>query len=178
MKLLDYSNVLHLSDRDFAFCGKTGCEQAVSDLFEIIVTRHNACKDAEEQGREIEDFERVAVIIHGFESLRGNLEGEHAEKLDLLLERGKAALNVSFLIVEREKNLSGLAYEKWFKDHISLADLIWVGPGISDQYLFTVGKTTSSMREEIPEGFGYLITKGKAAKVKLAGASVGENENE
>lgn len=106
------------------------------------------------------------------------ISDESRERLNLILEKGDVKYNVTVIFSEQAKNITTISYDKWYKQHISSADGIWVGNGITEQYQLKPNKITAEMREEIPFGFGFAIQKGKAVKVKLLCSEKGDAEND
>ena len=143
------------------------CEQAVSELFQELLYRHNTVQEAMEAGQHCEIFPLKLVVIRSLSSLQEILSAEGREKLSLILEKGRAEYSLHLILSDRQKNLSAMAYEKWFKESVSPSDGLWIGPGITEQYLLKPQKITPEMREDISSQFGWSIQKGKAVLIKL-----------
>lgn len=143
------------------------CETEIDKLFDLIVYRHNTYKEANEQAIACEAFEEIVVIINSLSQLKAALSEESSEKLSLILERGSRDYKVTIIIGEQSKAISSVSYEKWYKNHVSPSDGIWIGNGITEQYHMKPNKTSSEMHEEMTAEFGYSLIKGKALKVKL-----------
>ncbi|WP_068673722.1 type VII secretion protein EssC [Oceanobacillus sp. Castelsardo] len=152
----------------------TEFEQAVTAMFDLVVYRNNTYKDALEHGVEPEEFEHKVIIINSIVALKNALSNEGAEKLGLILEKGEAKYNITFILSEQSKNLSSITFDKWYKRHINPGDGIWVGSGISEQYHLKPTKLTAEMRDDIPSAFGFSLIKGKGVMVKLLNS---EKEN-
>lgn len=142
-------------------------ETYVSELFETVVYRNNTYKEAIEQGREPETFARKVIMINSIAALKNSLSPKGAEKLGLLLEKGEAKYQLTFIVAEQSKNLSAVSFDKWYKRHINAGDGIWVGSGITEQFNLKPAKTTAEMREDMGSDFGFALHKGKGVKVKL-----------
>lgn len=152
------------------------CEAEVSKLFDIVLYRNNTYKDAVAEGSECESFSDMLVFIDSIESLKNLLSSEANEKLSLILEKGSVDYRINLIIGEKAKALSAVSYEKWYKNHISGTDGIWIGSGITEQYQLKPTKTTGGMREEITPEYGYSLRKGKAVRIKLLNEET-EDEN-
>lgn len=148
-------------------------ENTVHALFELVLYRNNTYKEAIEKGVEAEPFDQV-IVINSVVALKNALSKEGVEKLGLILEKGDAKYNMTILFAEQSKNLSGITFDKWYKQHMNSGDGIWVGGGITDQFNLKAAKTTSEMREDMTAEFGFSLQKGKSIKVKLLN-SVKEN---
>jgi DNA segregation ATPase FtsK/SpoIIIE, S-DNA-T family len=141
-------------------------EDTIVYLFNTLVHRNNTTKDAIEAGEQPPVFGNITCVIDSFTDLMMYLSPDGQDKLKVFLEKGNG-LNVNLIISDSADKLSSVSFEAWFKQHVSLSDFIWAGNGITDQYIMKIGKVTNDMYQEIPPGFGYVVTKGKATLVKL-----------
>ena len=143
------------------------CVLAVVQLFEMVRERNNSYKDAMELGTDTPVFEHETVIINSYSALCDVLDSKGKEMLQLILEKGQVAYNLTVILAERARDASSVQYEKWYKSQMSSSDGIWVGSGITDQFLLKTTKITSEMREECTPEFGFVIQKGKSLKLKF-----------
>ena len=67
-----------------------------------------------------------------------------------------------------------LNYENWYKKQITGTEGLWIGDGLTDQYVLKISKLTRELYEEIGTDFGYLCTHGKPQLIKVLGAGEGE----
>lgn len=153
-------------------------EQEIVQLFNTLVLRNNSYKDAIERGEELPVFERLTCVIHSLSGLLSKLSEDSANKLRLVFEKGDNAYQVNFIISDSSTGISNVAYESWFKSKVSTSDGIWIGNGITDQYLMQAAKTTSEMYQEIGDDFGYIMTKGKVVLIKLLTSTAHQLEAE
>lgn len=149
---------------------KSELEETIVSLFHTLVYRNNTKKDALEEGTESPEFEQIMCVIHSFSDLSTLLSEDSLDKLKVFLEKG-ASLNVNIILSDNAEKLNGMAFEPWFQKQVSLSDAIWVGNGITEQYVLKVSKLTNDLYLEIPEDFGYILTKGKVKLVKLLTSS-------
>ena len=70
-------------------------------------------------------------------------------------------------IIENVNNLSSISYEEWFTKQVSLSNSIWIGNGVSEQYILKINKISRDMYSEIGDDFGYVIKDGKAKLIKV-----------
>ncbi|MCM3567291.1 type VII secretion protein EssC [Neobacillus mesonae] len=155
--------------------GSKPLEDKIVELFNMLVYRNNTSKDAIEAGLEAPVFGEVMVIIHAFNELNEQLSEDGRDKLKVFLEKGNG-LNVSFVIGDAADKFNSITYESWFQQHVSLHDAIWVGNGIADQYVLKLAKFSNGLYEELADGFGYIIRKGKVSQVKLLTSAAREEE--
>ncbi|MFK9090277.1 type VII secretion protein EssC [Bacillus salipaludis] len=156
--------------------GTQPIEETIVYLFNMLVYRNNTTKDAVAEGKMPPVFEPIFCVIDSFIDMNNALSADGKDKLAVFLDKG-SSLAVHLIIGDQADRINSISYESWFKNHVSQSDGIWVGSGITDQYVLKTNKTTSDMYQEIPSGFGYCLKKGKPVLVKLlSSAAVSEVE--
>ncbi|ADU31801.1 type VII secretion protein EssC [Evansella cellulosilytica] len=150
-------------------------EEMIISLFETLVYRNNTKKDALEQGKESPHFEQMTCVIDTFTDLSTVLSEDANDKLKVFLDKGDS-LNVNIIISDSADKLNSIAFESWFQKQVSLGDAIWIGNGIAEQFLLKISKVSNDMYKEIPQDFGYVVTKGKVKLVKLLTSSNRQKE--
>ncbi|MBQ6497699.1 MAG: type VII secretion protein EssC [Bacilli bacterium] len=107
------------------------------------------------------------VMIIGMGSLLGKMDP--TEKMDFtnLITSAKADGNIRLIVVDVIDTIKNLNFEPWYKGSTDLAEGIWLGNGISNQFTLKVTTNARVLRAEVEPGFGYVIKKGKAALTKL-----------
>lgn len=161
----DYSKEYHYYGRQSDY------ENVVFDLFNVLVLRNNTYKDALAAGEAAPDFDKCIYLITSLSALQLRLSEDSQDKLKILLEKGASVYNVHFFLCDSASYFSTVSFEPWFKTHVSLKDGIWIGNGISNQYLYKLGKITNEMYQEIGDEFGYIVNNGKTTLVKLLTSS-------
>lgn len=154
------------------------CEAQIAKLFDMVLYRNNTYKESLENGKEVEKFENLFVIINSLSMLKAALSDQGNEKLSLILEKGSLEYNINFVVAEQAKSISSVSFEKWYKANVSPSDGIWIGNGITEQYQMKANKTTSEMHEDISPAFGYSLIKGKCVKLKLLSSKAEEESDE
>ncbi|MGN1326796.1 MAG: FtsK/SpoIIIE domain-containing protein, partial [Clostridia bacterium] len=86
-----------------------------------------------------------------------------------LLKKAEELKNYNFIIVENFTRLKSHEYNEWYKNYISGDSGIWVGNGISDQYLISVNITDRNGMNKCGKSFGHVIKREEATTVKLLG---------
>ncbi|MCM3585273.1 type VII secretion protein EssC [Mesobacillus maritimus] len=150
-------------------------EAKVVELFNTLVYRNNTTKEAEEAGEKPPEFEQVTYLIPSFTALNSELSADGQDKVKVFLEHGDK-LNVTIVLADAVDKWNSFTFEPWFQKQASLSDAIWIGNGITDQYTLKITKITNDMYGELPDGFGYIIQKGKVKKVKLLTTVMQEEE--
>ncbi|KKK39017.1 hypothetical protein WQ57_05710 [Mesobacillus campisalis] len=149
-------------------------ESQVVQLFHELVYRNNTNKDRMAEGLEPLLFDKITILIHAYSELLLSLSPDAQDKLKVFLEKG-SGLNVHVLLSDSSDRISGYSFESWFKQHVSLSDFIWIGSGIADQFILKA-KISTDMYGEVPEGFGYVVVKGKPVLVKMLATSLEVDE--
>lgn len=164
-------------NRGYEYVGERNkLESKIVELFMTLVQRNNTTKDALEAGKAAPDFHHIVILIHSYSELMASLSADGKDKLKIFLSKLEG-LNVTVVLSDSIGKMSTYNFDEWFKNEVSLGDAIWIGNGITDQFVLKP-KITNAMYKEIPEGFGYSIAKGKATLVKLLEASAPQVEEE
>jgi S-DNA-T family DNA segregation ATPase FtsK/SpoIIIE len=142
-------------------------EKDIVNLFKTVAYRNNTYKDIQEKGGELPVFEKVVCIISSMSALIKTLSPDGKEKLCLLLEKGDAKYNVNVIIADSIGRIATYSFESWFKLKVSLNDGIWLGNGLSNQFQIKISNMTKDISLNVEDGFGFIISKGKAKLVKL-----------
>ena len=143
------------------------CEQQVSKLHQLLLCRSQAYTDSNVHDKQPSDSKPVLVLIHSLAALQEMLPSPDWEKLLNLLQNSTASCGIHFLITDQADNLTAFCYDRWFLSNVSHGDGIWIGKGITKQFVLETGQTTSSMREDISSQFGYALHGEKCTRLKL-----------
>ena len=155
-----------------------GVKTFVIDYENII---SNASKSAGEEYNEFCKFidkntkEHICVVICGIGKLLNsseNMENDFTEIIKICKEKG----NYNFIIVENEQKIKDYSYDEWYKD-ITNNNIIWVGDGISEQYVIEVHASNKDIVENCGRSFGYIGVKNKTVMFKLLGIKEEEQIN-
>ena len=157
---------------------RSDCEEAVSALFLEVLQRNNVSKEALSKKQEVPDFQELVVMISSLFALRAGLSAEGAEKLGLILERGRKEYHLHLFIGEKLRNLEAMRYEKWFQNACTGADGLWVGGRFTEQYLLKPSVTTAELRRNTGPESGILLEKGKPVLLRLLSDREKEAEDE
>ena len=156
------------------------CVGAVRDIFNIVLRRNNEYKDSI-SSNEPPQFEPLFVVVESIALLKTMLEGYKAgegmekeadddtplHRLQLAMAKCEQAYNVHFVVAESISALTRFTVEDWYKTHVNGSNGIWIGNGISAQYLLSVRKKPQGYAEEAESDFGFVINDGVATRIKL-----------
>ena len=133
-----------------------------------------ACDNAIQQMKDIfnnkvdnKDNVNTICIITGLKQLLAKISPEDKIKFTKLLTDAIKLQTIKFILVDTIDNIKQLLFEQAIKQNLDLSQGIWLGNGIANQFTLKVTTSSRVLREEIPEGFGYIILKGKAYLIKL-----------
>ena len=117
-------------------------------------------------------------IILGIESFKGRLSSENKSKLSELFTLSKELEIVNFIIVDNINNIKKNEFESWYKECVDNTTGIWVGNGLSDQFTLKVNVRIDEMKKDVPEGFCFVINKGRPKFVKYVSKYMLDNTSE
>ena len=109
----------------------------------------------------------TVCFILGISSLLNKLLPDEKENFIRLIEEGRNRGNIKIFLVETIDSIKTISFESWYKSNVNLAEGIWLGNGIANQFTLKVTTNARLLRAEIPPGFGYIIVKGRAYMMKL-----------
>ena len=111
--------------------------------------------------------EEIVCMIIGMNSLFTKLTSIEKGELTMLIQDANGLGTIKFIMVDTIDNIKTIAYEAWYKATADLAEGIWIGNGIANQFTLKVTTNARVLRAEIEPDFGYIVKKGKATLVKF-----------
>ncbi len=113
-----------------------------------------------------DNFNTICIVT-GLKQLLTKMQPEDKDIFNKLLTEAIKLSSIKFLFIDTIDNIKQLIFEPSIKQNLDLSQGIWLGNGISNQFTLKVTTSSRILREEIDEGFGYIIVKGKAYLIKL-----------
>lgn len=157
-KLLDKENELIIKNK---------ADDFVREIFQDMVARNNAYVDGQKDESVLCDFEEKVYVIVGLKALFDKLTEDSKDKLNVLLDNALSLYKLRFIVCDTSSQLYSFNVNSWYKKQITGTDGIWIGDGVTDQYVIKISKMSRDYYEEIGNKYGYIISKGKASLVKL-----------
>lgn len=109
----------------------------------------------------------TVCVIAGISSLLSRLDVTKKTEFTDMLANNIKTEKLKVIIVDVIDNIKGIGYDAWYKNNTDLAEGIWIGNGISNQFTLKVTTSSRILRQELEPNFGYVIEKGKARVIKL-----------
>jgi len=142
-------------------------EERVLRLFDEVLRRNNAVAEARESAATAPTFDAQMVLVFGLTALLSVLSSDAREKFATMVEKSEPALGCSFILMDSVGAIGSIAYEPWLKESTAPGEGIWVGDGLTDQYVLAPAATSSELYEPVGPQFGYVLCKGKPHLAKL-----------
>lgn len=142
-------------------------ESFIQELFADMVARNNAYKDAGMDVSALAGFAERTIVIVGFKKLFDKLSEDSADKLFTLIDKAEAFYGIHFVITDVPGQIKTLCMDMRLRHQMPDSDGIWIGEGIADQYSIKLNKVTNDLYEELEDGYGYQITRGRQKLIKL-----------
>lgn len=120
--------------------------------------------------------EKVLCVIIGLSKFINSME-EGAKGFYEMLLQAKKVNNCNFIILENYKKIKNCEYDEWYKNLATNDSGIWVGNGITEQYLININLSDRSIINRCGESFGYVIKKEKVTLIKLLGMKENGDED-
>lgn len=132
------------------------CQTGLTSLINELTTK-------EQQGLE---HTTICVII-GITNLLSKLDSTKKMEFTDLIDKKARDGKFKLIIVDVIDNIKSIGYDNWYKSNTDLAEGIWIGNGISNQFTFKITTNSRILRQELEPKFGFVIEKGKASVIKL-----------
>ena len=130
-------------------------------------TCFQAIKALEESLKNDDPDKTIFNIIIGANTLMNKLSAIEKDTFQKYIKEAKDKNNIKFIIVETIDTIKSMNFEPWYKGNVDLAEGIWIGNGLGNQFTLKITTNARILRAEIDPGFGYCIKKGKATLIKL-----------
>ena len=113
------------------------------------------------------------VVFIGFDNLVSQNNGNMNKLFDELKKQNK----FTFIIIDNESSIKKYNYEDWYRNNGVSNNGIWLGNGITEQYVIKVSKINKTLYQELTSDFGYNVVNGIPILIKLIDFSEdGNNE--
>ena len=141
-------------------------EDLVQSIFDDLVERNNVYKDSGLDVNSIRSYKPKVIIVAGLKKLIDILSADKKDKLATMIDKAESFYGIHFVIVESPTQFNTVCFDTRIKGKVS-GDGIWIGDGIADQYILKINKISSDLYDEIEQGSGYIVSRGRAKQLKL-----------
>lgn len=141
--------------------------EIIDSLDGYINKIYNKYEESNFDNNMFKNSKKIVLTIYGMSSFINKLNTESIKKFESVISKGSQMGIISVFIIDENDLLKQFAYEDWFKFGADTSKGIWIGSGIVDQSIIKLNKIEREDREEITNEFGFVISKGKAHRVKL-----------
>ena len=140
-------------------------------IADVIINNYKKQKEVYEANNfdesSLSKFEKSCYVLFGISTFLSRISSDKKDEFTNAIASIKEYGVDTAIIVDSPDKLKAYVYDSWYKENVDDSQGVWIGNGISDQYTLKLLSTPRELREEIPEGFGYIINNGKATLVKL-----------
>ena len=109
----------------------------------------------------------TVCVITGIGDLLSKMDISKKGEFTDLLDKKIKSETLKIVLVDVIDNIKSIGYDSWYKGNTDLAEGVWIGNGISNQFTFKISTNSRILRQELEPNFGYIIEKGKAYVIKL-----------
>ncbi len=125
----------------------------------------------------LEQKKNTLCLILGLDRFLTDIQGGE-QKFNEIIKKAEDNGNCEFIIVDNYAKLKMHEFKSWYKQYIFKDTGIWIGKGISDQYVINIDVARNKLKNNCGDSFGYVIKQGNPVLVKLIGIEDREEENE
>ena len=127
----EFNYNINLMDNDFG--------RVIDELKQIDDNLQSTLANNNMNLRSIKDVKNYMVVIIGFNKFFDKLDDEHKQMFIDILANEKETLKINFVLFDVPNSFKKYEYEDWYKNSFNTNDGLWIGSGVTQQFLL---KTT------------------------------------
>ena len=108
----------------------------------------------------------IYCVIIGVENFKNHLSNTNKVKFSELFSNAQDLGVINYILVDSLDKIKKIEFDSWYKECVSPSSGIWIGNGINEQYIIKISKRIDAMKENLPNGFCFVINRGKVKYVK------------
>lgn len=116
--------------------------------------------------RSLSNVSNSLCVIVGFEKFLNKLDDEHKNIFKDILKHNKETLKINFVFIDIPSAFKKFEYEEWYKNCIDNDDGIWIGYGVTQQFVLKLLIQVSKL-SNIDNDHCIIIKNGMPEIVKL-----------
>lgn len=145
---------------DSNFDGFIDSLKGVDDEYQKILIENNM------NFRSLKNVKNSLCIVIGFEKFYNKLDDKHKEIFKEILNHNKEFSKINFVLVDIPSSFKKYEYEQWYKNNFDLDDGIWIGMGVTQQFLIKLLLQLSKL-SNIDNNYCVVVKNGMPEVVKL-----------
>lgn len=163
-KVLDPDKLLPWSD---TIVPTDAYDEFVVKLFDAMVERNNAYKDANLDVSVLKDRAEHIILIFGIKKFVEMLSPDRKDKFLTLIDKADPCYKIHIIAVESEKRFKDLCFDIRVKNKAPGTEGLWIGDGITEQSSLRLSKYTNDLYKEIGSNNGYIVLRSRPRLMKL-----------
>ena len=116
--------------------------------------------------RALENVVNQVCVIVGLDKFLVKLDDEHKTKFKEILNHNKEMLKINFVFIDIPSGFKKYEYEEWYKNNIDPNNGIWIGDGVTQQYVLKTLIQPSGI-SDLDKDYGIVIRNGVPKITKL-----------
>ena len=117
------------------------------------------------------------IIIIGIEKIINCANSIGNNFINEFFENAKKSEKFNFIIIENESLIKKYNYDDWYRNNVVNNKGIWIGNGLTEQYILKISKLDRKYYQEIGNKFGYNVENGNPTLIKLIDFFSNEEED-
>ena len=155
----------------------------MNDINIEIIDKHNSYKNMNIRFRTNLTNTKLTYLPYkhnlycfiGIDSLKKYVE-YNKNNVEKVFESLTGINNSSIIVVDSVQQIKSVEFENWYKQYVVNSDGIWIGNGISEQFIIKTNVSVNKLNNNCGDNFGYIIKKGMPKLVKLLEMSDNNDE--
>lgn len=153
-------------------------DSIIKQLHPFIIQQANTLSKAEEGTNPLKDQPIILIFVNDFGSIyNGITDKEEKGKVNELLAYANKTKTLFFVLVDSIGNLKKVKFDDWYQAFIDNTEGLYIGSNIDDSNYYRLSMSPRSLRDPLPNDYGYIIKKGIPTRVKYI-SSREEKEDE
>ena len=152
------------------------------DVDVIVVDKHKFYSDKQRNFIYFNDNTTVnransfkLICFVGLDSFKQYIS-ENNTTIDNMLENLTKLGNYSIMILDNVQQIKSVEFDTWYKNYVVNSEGLWLGSGISEQFVLKYNQSGNKLENNCDVNFGYVIKTGNAKFIKLLEMSVDNDE--
>ena len=116
--------------------------------------------------RSVKDIPNNACIVIGIDKFFNKLDEDHKSMFKDILSTNKEIAKTNFVFIDIPSAFKKYEFDEWFKNAANTNDGIWIGGGVTQQFLIKLTLQLTSF-SNITNEFGVYVKNGMPVIIKM-----------